>query len=385
MPRNTMNADGNTPRHSPGPGLYVHIPFCKTKCPYCAFYSVESLSLIPRWLDAFEKEVIQSQHRFGTFDTLYLGGGTPSVLNMRDLERINEALACHFTFAADTEITIEINPGDLTEDKARGLKSLGFNRVNLGVQSLDDRELAFLGRRHTAGEAERALRNLRYAGFENIGIDLMYGIPGQSLKAWVETLTQALGFQPEHISCYQLTLEKGTVFWKMRGQGLFRSLGQEQEREFFLATSSFLEDAGYIQYEISNFARDPALGSRHNRKYWFHVPYLGLGPSAHSFGEGARWWNLRSVIEYCEALERGDLPVAGSERLTEEQIRLEAVSLGLRTDHGVELTHITGGPETEHTLRTLQDAGLIQVSNGRLKATREGFLVADRLPLCFFP
>jgi oxygen-independent coproporphyrinogen-3 oxidase len=346
---------------------------------------VESLSLIPRWLDAFEKEVIQSRHRFGTFDTLYLGGGTPSVLNIRDLERINEVLASNFSLAADTEITIEVNPGDLTKDKARGLKSLGFNRVNLGVQSLDDRELAFLGRRHTAGEAEKALRNLRYAGFENIGIDLMYGIPGQSLKAWVETLTQALGFQPEHISCYQLTLEKGTAFWKMREQGLFRALGQEQEREFFLATSSFLEDAGYIQYEISNFARDPALGSRHNRKYWFHIPYLGLGPSAHSFGEGTRWWNLRTVIEYCAALERGYLPVAGRERLTKEQIRLEAVSLGLRTNHGVELTHITGGPKAEHTLRTLQDAGLIQVSNGRLKATRQGFLVADRLPLCFFP
>jgi len=375
----------NTPRNSRGPGLYVHIPFCKTKCPYCAFYSVESLSLIPRWLDAFEKEVIQSQHRFGTFDTLYLGGGTPSVLTMSDLERINEVLACHFTFAADTEITIEVNPGDLTEDKARGLKSLGFNRVNLGVQSFNDAELTFLGRRHTAGEAERALRDLRCAGFENIGIDLMYGIPGQSLKVWVDTLTRALGFQPEHISCYQLTLEKGTAFWKMREQRVFRALGQEREREFFLATSSFLEDAGYIQYEISNFARDPALGSRHNRKYWFHVPYLGLGPSAHSFGEGTRWWNLRSVIEYCEALERGDLPVAGRERLTEEQIRLEAVSLGLRTNHGVELTNITAGPEAEHALRTLQDAGLIRVSNGRLKATREGFLVADRLPLCFFP
>jgi len=162
-------------------------------------------------------------------------------------------------------------------------------------------------------------------------------------------------------------------------------LGQEREREFFLMSSSFLEDAGYIHYEISNFAREPAFVSRHNRKYWFHIPYLGLGPSAHSFCESTRWWNLRSVKKYCEVLERGDLPVAGRERLTEEQIRLEAVSLGLRTNQGVELTDITGGPETEHTLRTLQDAGLIQVSNGRLKATREGFLVADRLPLCFFP
>ena len=385
MPANTTRAKANTPHHSRGPGLYVHIPFCKTKCPYCAFYSVESLSLIPRWLDAFEKEVVHSQHGFGSFDTLYLGGGTPSVLTMRDLERVIQGLSCHFTFAADTEITIEGNPGDLTKDKAHGLRSLGFNRVNLGVQSFNDGELAFLGRRHTAGEAERALRHLRCAGFENIGVDLMYGLPEQSPETWVNTLTRTLTFQPEHISCYQLTFERGTAFWKKKEQGIFRALSQEREREFFLMSSSFLEDAGYIHYEISNFAREPAFASRHNRKYWFHIPYLGLGPSAHSFCESTRWWNLRSVKKYCEVLERGDLPVAGRERLTEEQIRLEAVSLGLRTSQGVELTHITGNSEAEHAIRTLQDAGLIRVTNGRLIATREGFLVADRLPLCFFP
>jgi oxygen-independent coproporphyrinogen-3 oxidase len=241
-----------------------------------------------------------------------------------------------------------------------------------------------LGRRHTAGEAEKALGYLRCAGFKNIGIDLVYGLPGQSLEAWVETLQRAVAFQPEHISCYQLTFEKGTAFWKMRARGTLRGLGEEREREFFLTGSRFLEDKGYIHYEISNFSRGPAFGSRHNWKYWLHVPYLGLGPAAHSFSDNTRWWNLRSVKKYCEVLESGELPIAGCERLTEEQIRLEKLSLGLRTTQGVALTHIIGDASAEHALRNLQEAGLIRATKGRLKATREGFLVADRLPLCFF-
>lgn len=365
------------------PGLYVHIPFCRSKCPYCGFYSIASTSLVPAWLLALEREAAFYGDLFEGFDTLYLGGGTPSVLELSVLQRVMEILFDRFRFATDSEITLEANPQDLSPDKIRGIRQLGFNRISVGVQSFDDRTLALLGRGHTVRQAEQALADLFYAGFENVGMDLIYGVKGQGLKDWVATLRHALTFQPGHLSCYQLSLEPKTPFARLRNQGLIRPLEEKQEKDFFLATSRLLEASGYIHYEISNFAKTEAYLSRHNRKYWNHTPYLGLGPSAHSFFEGIRWWNFRSVRKYAEDLKEGKMPIEGYELLTAKQLRLELLALGLRTRYGVNVEEVDQDPQTHRTLSMLEKSGFLTLQNGRASPTRKGFLVADALPLYF--
>ena len=364
------------------PGLYIHTPFCTTKCPYCGFYSIASTSLIPRWLEALKKEVVYYKDRFTCFDSLYLGGGTPTRLSARDLEKIMQHLYKHFDFAADTEITIEANPKDLTPEKVCRLKTMGFNRVNVGIQSFNAKALLFLGRTHTGAEAESALRILRSGGFDNVGVDLIYGYEGQSLKGWINTLSRTLSFEPEHISCYQLSFEKKTPFWRMREQGGIRPIGEEKERSFFLTTSRFLKEKGYIHYEVSNFAREKTYYSRHNTKYWHHTPYLGLGPSAHSFQNRTRWWNFRSIRQYCEALERHTAPVEGYEDLTNDQLRLESIALGLRTRDGFAIKGTDLDSQSVHMLSVLQGSGFLNIKKDRIVPTPKGFLVADHLPLC---
>jgi oxygen-independent coproporphyrinogen-3 oxidase len=363
------------------PGLYIHIPFCRTKCPYCGFFSVASTSLSPRWLDAVKKEMVLYKDRFGPFDSLYVGGGTPTVLTLSDLETIVQHVHDHFHVTADAEITIEANPGDLSRKKIEGIRLLGFNRINVGVQSFDNGALRFLGRRHSAEEAEGALQMLRSCGFENVGIDLMYGLQGQTLAGWIKTLQKALTFQPEHISCYQLTFEERTPFQRMMEKGDIECLDESEAQAFFLLTSGLLEERGYIHYEISNFARGTANLSRHNTKYWDHSPYLGLGPSAHSFQDIRRWWNFRSILRYCKALEAGKSPMEDYENLTDEQIRLESIALGLRTETGIKRAEIPDNPQTKEALKDLQDSGFLMVKGNRIMPTKKGFLVADHLPL----
>jgi len=367
------------------PGLYLHIPFCRTKCPYCGFFSVPSARIIPRWLNALEKEIIHYSDRFHTFDSLYLGGGTPTVLPMDAIERIMGLLRSHLSISNDLETTIEANPQDLCQENTSALKELGFNRVNVGVQSFDDSVLRFLGREHSADEAEAAIENLRSAGIGNIGIDLIYGIPYQPLDAWKKTAKHAIALRPEHVSCYHLTFEKGTLFEKKRQKGEIDPIDEEMERVFFLETSRLLEENGYLHYEISNFARENRYRSWHNMKYWNHVPYLGLGPSAHSFQGSRRWWNFRSVRKYCEVLEQGRAPVEGHEDLTDEQLTLEMIALGLRTITGVELGAVSHAPEQKEALSMLEDGGFLMIKNGMAIPTKKGFLVADRLPLYFMP
>ena len=366
------------------PGLYIHIPFCRSKCPYCAFYSLASNSLISQWLNSLKKEIVYYKDQFECFDTLYIGGGTPTFLDAWALEIIMKHILNNFHFAPDTEITIEANPCDLTREKINVLKELGFNRISLGIQSFNDRELLFLGRRHTAKEAETALTLLRSCGFKNISMDLIYGFEGQSLKEWTKTLNHALSFQPEHLSCYQLTFEKQTIFEKMKDKGLIRPINEKEERTFFSATSQFLESHDYIHYEISSFARGKAYYSRHNNKYWHHIPYLGLGPSAHSFQESTRWWNVRSIRRYCELLEGGRAPIEGYENLTEDQLRLESISLGSRTKEGFDLKEIPYNRSSKDMLMRLQTSGLVYIKNNKVIPTKKGFLVADHLACCFF-
>ncbi len=362
-------------------GLYIHVPFCRGKCPYCDFASVSDLSLIPAWLAALAREMRLYRDFAPLFDTLYLGGGTPSLLAEEQLGALWESLQRHFTFSPDAEITLEANPDDLTPATLKNYQKLGINRLSLGVQSFDDRDLTFLGRRHQAFQAVQGISWAREAGFADVGLDLIYGLPGQTLEAWQGNLETALGFRPEHLSCYQLTLEAGTPMARWQAEGRFLTLSEEEEREFFLFTSAFLEEHGYLHYEISNFARGPENRSRQNRKYWSHSPYLGLGPGAHSFRDDQRWWNHRAVDHYCQVLSTEQAPVAGREVLTPEQRRLEALYLGVRTKEGVALEVLGDSRHREAVLREVTAAGLMEVCQDRLVPTREGFVVADRLTI----
>jgi len=363
-------------------GLYIHVPFCRGKCPYCDFASDTDLALIPDWLLALDREMMFYRDFAPRFDTLYFGGGTPSLLTPAQLAGLLKRLQEHFEFAPDTEITLEANPDDLTPQVLNRYRELGINRLSLGVQSFDDRELNFLGRRHDSSQALQALGWSRAAGFDHLGVDLMYGLPGQTLQVWQKNLELALSFQPEHLSCYQLTVEEGTPLAQRQAEGYLQSLPEERARTFFLFTSRFLEDRGYLHYEISNFARGTGKKSRHNCKYWDHTPYLGLGPAAHSYQDGRRWWNHDSLEEYCQALDARVAPVAGQEVLTGAEQRREALFLGLRTREGVHLD-LVNDARHEPALQKALQRGLGEVRGGRFVLTREGMVVADRLALRF--
>jgi len=369
------------------PGLYIHIPFCLSKCPYCDFYSSTSLSAFPRFLDALFQEMAMYRNHFNSFDTVYLGGGTPSLLRPQPLESILARARENFDLTGDTEITIETNPADLSQSSLESIRETGINRVNIGVQSFDQEVLRFLGRRHSVRQAILAIEASKKAGFHNIGLDLIYGVPGQTINSWINTLAQAVAFAPEHLSCYQLTLEATTPLGKRHQAGEFSIPGEELQCEFFMKTSQFLEESGYIHYEVSNFARETTLASRHNQKYWDHSPYLGLGPAAHSFQNNRRWWNHRSVNQYIAAINARNLPVEETEILTWEQLRLEALYLGLRTKKGVHFEDFKNRYqydlfiEKEKMLGILQEEGFIHIQDGRLCPTPAGFAVADGLSL----
>lgn len=368
------------------PGLYLHIPFCLSKCPYCGFYSLPDLASLPAFLTALEGEIRLSRRDGETFDTLYIGGGTPSVLSAAQLQAILSALGGAFALAPGAEITIEANPADITAEWLGALRDAGVNRINLGVQSLDDRLLAFLGRRHDRKRALAALEAVQAAGFARVGIDLLYGIPGQPLAAWMKTLGEAVALGPGHLSCYQLTVEPGTPLAGRFRRGALSLPGEGLQARFFLATAALLAEAGYHHYEVSNFAL-PGQESRHNRKYWNHTPYLGLGPSAHAFSGRERRWNHRSLASYLGDLAAGRLPIEASERLSDEQLRLEALFLGLRTRRGI---HLEGfrrrygqdlAAEKGAMLAQLQREGLVEIVAGFLRPTRAGLAVADSLAL----
>jgi oxygen-independent coproporphyrinogen-3 oxidase len=388
--------------HPTSSGLYIHIPFCQTKCPYCDFFSTTTTDQIGAFLSALDTEARLYREEFPAFDSLFLGGGTPSWLGESQLAGLMKNLRRHFTFAAGSEITLEANPDDISAEKLQLFRDLGINRLSLGVQSFDEGELRFLGRRHTARQTKAAIDLIRAAGFTNLGLDLMYGLPGQTIATWRTTLETALSFAPEHLSCYQLTIMAGetpaphetpalrTPMARRVARGELRLPDEETQREFFLLTANVLTARGYLHYEVANFARQgPQAGGlcsfvcRHNLKYWTRTPCLGLGPGAHSFDGRRRWWNFSSVENYCASLKAGQPPVAEAETLTPEQIRLETLALGFRTREGVSLATIREQPGAEARLAALIQAGLVRVDRDRVIATASGLVVADRLPLEF--
>lgn len=369
------------------PGLYIHIPFCLSKCAYCDFYSETALQEIDCYLEALRREMALYSGRFSEFDTVYIGGGTPSLLSLDTFDEIFDGIAESFTIAESAEITVETNPGDVTEKLCGKLKEKGVTRITIGVQSFDDDVLSFLGRRHNAGEGRRALAVAREAEFQSVCADLIFGVPGQGREDWRETLSEMVSHAPEHLSCYQLTIEPGTPLDARLCHGDFVPVDDDMVTTLFFDTSSFLRQQGYEHYEVSNFARSDGHRSRHNQKYWRHVPYLGLGPSAHSLQGISRWSNHRSLTEYCRACTEGRFPVSDREELTPEQYCLEAFSLGLRTSDGIDcdaMTELCGVNFIENkrfVIEALSQEGLL-VTDGRcLRPTVRGLAVADSLAL----
>jgi oxygen-independent coproporphyrinogen-3 oxidase len=366
-------------------GLYIHIPFCRSKCSYCSFYSTPDRSLVPEFTDALIREIKTRPGGLGEFDTVYFGGGTPTVLGLGPIKEIVKAIHENFEVIADNEWTIEANPTGLDPAFLSELRALGFNRINIGVQSFNDGILRFLGRLHDSGRARQAVNDARSAGFQNIGLDLIYGVPGQDMSCWMESLTEAAALSPEHLSCYQLSIEPETPLGKLLSEGKISLPGEDLQYDFFMQTSGFLESSGYVHYEISNYSRGPELAARHNSKYWEHTPYLGLGPSAHSFSGTRRWWNISDVRKYTDLLNCGESPVEGSEEIGAAEICLEMLGLGLRTRKGLSLKDLEaarGRPldkKDYEFLDVFRNEGYFDVEGGFLRPTLKGMAVADRL------
>jgi oxygen-independent coproporphyrinogen-3 oxidase len=374
-------------------GIYIHIPFCVRKCPYCDFYSVTDLALKPMFLKALIAEMDLVSTEGLCFDTLYIGGGTPSVYGYHDIGRIVSTVLQNFNFQADSEITIEVNPGTGSPEQLNGYRKAGINRINIGVQSFSQKNLDFLGRIHTIKEARKALTEAQRAGIIDIGLDLIYGLPDQSNLDWLADLQQAIEYEPNHISCYMLTYEKGTPLHSSREDGRIQPLAEDKVRTLFETTIDFLEDHKYFQYEISNFARIGNDGkpniSRHNLKYWTLTPYIGLGPSAHSFIETRRYWNVSNVDSYINAIESGQLPVDDKEVLTQDQQMIEAIYLGLRMTAGIDLAGFRAKfgidfiKTFKEVIADLAERNYIAVENSRCALTRQGRVYLDSITTMF--
>jgi len=375
-------------------GLYIHVPFCLRKCPYCDFFSTTDLSLRHNFVRALLQEMKMTRNHGLHFDTLYIGGGTPSILSVRAVDQILETAHMAFGILDGAEITLEANPGTVDLRRLKRYRLSGINRINIGVQSFQEENLRFLGRIHSQQDARRAIRESGKSGIENIGLDVIYGIPGQSKKSWIDDLKQAVAFEPNHLSCYMLTFEPGTPLEKDRQMGRVSPADESHTAELFETTVAFLENAGYAQYEISNFARSfsnrsKINRSRHNQKYWSLIPYIGLGPSAHSFLEPVRWWNHRSVRKYIDELSEGRLPIDEKEQLKDSQRIIEAIYLGLRKTEGIDVNHFdTKFGVRFHdlfgkTVSDLTERGLMEADQYRCALSGKGMLLLDSIAAAF--
>jgi oxygen-independent coproporphyrinogen-3 oxidase len=375
-------------------GLYVHIPFCLKKCRYCDFYSTTNLSQTSRFLAALRKEMQLSRQIPLVFDTLYVGGGTPSMLAPIAIKKLIEWARLYFRFTADSEITLEVNPGTVTRERLEAYRDFGVNRLSIGVQSFDDANLQFLGRAHRAEDARLCVEWARGAGFDNLGLDLMFGIPGQDRSNWLSDLRAAVHFEPEHLACYMLTCETGTPLEKDVKSGRVRLAAEGKVLNLFDTAIDYLIHRNYIHYEVSNFARmagaDGRLRtSRHNLKYWSFAPYLGLGPSAHSFLESQRYWNHRRLSAYMRKIEAGKPAAAQTERLTREQMIIEAIYLGLRTTEGIDLGVFNEKFDIDFitffgsTIDQLEIRGMIRMSENHCALTRKGLFFIDSIAAMF--
>ena len=367
--------------------IYVHIPFCARICPYCAFYKdLLDRSQTSRFCEALlhELELHESRRRTGDRrsllrpSTIYFGGGTPTALNIAQLEQLLRGFHERLDLSQLIEWTTEANPGSVSARKAAVLKKFGVNRISLGVQSWDEELLKLLGREHNAQQAEESFRILRDAGFTNINIDLMFGLPGQIPGQWRASLERTIALQPEHISTYCLTYEEDTEFFLRHVQGEFRQ-DADADAGFFEMTMAILEDAGYRHYEISNYARR-SFESVHNRAYWLGEDYLGIGPSAVSTIGMQRWQNVCDYRAYIERVLLGQSPRESTENLTHEMKRTERIALGLRTRDGIVVSELKDFAQKIDELITLK---LLRKFHGNFVLTRRGKTLADSIAEAF--
>ena len=365
-------------------GIYIHIPFCLSKCRYCGFNSVplESAAALEAYCHALVEEIRAWSPATPALSTLYFGGGTPSILSPAQVRTILDAIAARTTFGPDSELTIEANPETLDAAKLSALRDLGCNRLSIGVQSFDDGLLRLMGRPHDARQAVLAFEGARHAGFDNIGVDLIFGLPGQTQRQWQGDLEAALRLQPEHVSLYSLTYEGNSEFTRRKAQGTLTPCDEDAEAGMYLAAIERMTNTGYVHYEVSNFAR-PGRESRHNLNYWRCGDYRGFGAGAHSHAAGRRWGNEADPMTYIRKIGAGTDPVTFEEQLNREQQMFEAVFLGLRMVHGIavhEFTQQWDCPPLDYLPRVwdgLKGRGLIDISGSNIKLTAKGLLLAD--------
>lgn len=362
-------------------GLYVHIPFCASRCVYCGFYSTTSLSLRQRYVDALCREM-----RMLTFkpkiSTIYLGGGTPSQLTHEELNQLFTYIYNVYDVAPDAEVTMECNPDDIHAGMFNGLP---VNRVSMGAQTFSDARLRFLRRRHTAKEVDRAVDTLRHDGIGNISIDLMFGFPDETLDDWKRDVAHAISLRPEHVSAYGLMFEEGTPLYRMLEEGKVKEIDEELSLRMYRELVDMLGAAGYEHYEISNFARFNGervskWRSRHNSSYWHDIPYIGIGAGAHSYYQATRHWNPDNIIMYMDAIEHGRLPYE-EEKIDSDTHYDDIVMTALRTREGICLDRL----DSSHrafllaNAKAFVDSGLLALENGHLRLTREGINVSNRI------
>ena len=366
-------------------GLYIHIPFCKQKCAYCDFYSLAgSESRMDTYTDALCADLTEQSQYVGSYrvDTVYFGGGTPSYLGEKRLVRILKTILKKYTVEKDAEITLEANPDSATDWKAlRALRRAGFNRISLGMQSACDEELRDIGRIHTAAQTRQAVENCRKAGFENLSLDLIYGLPRQTMERWQENLAAAVALQPEHLSCYGLKVEEGTPLFARKDSACLPD--DEAQADFYLYTVEYLRAAGYAQYEISNFAR-PGKESRHNLKYWQLGEYMGFGPGAHSDLGGVRYAYDRSLDAYIRGVTAHAPIFSEQDRIPPADRDTEWVMLGLRTVSGLDPREFERRFRRRFAcflpfLNQCAQAGYALEEEGRWHLTPKGFLLSNQI------
>lgn len=372
------------------PGIYIHIPFCNSKCIYCDFYSVTNQSLRPSFIEALFKEIdlIKSEVNHLTFDTIYFGGGTPSLLSYDEFARIFEKLFQCLTIENNSEISIEANPGTLNNNSLTAFRNLPINRISLGVQSFFDDDLQFLTRIHTAEDARNSIKEIQDAGFENISIDMIFGLPSQSLAEWIQNLEIAVSLNIKHISAYSLTYEKNTQLEYLLENGKIKKMKNELESEIYLKTLDFLEEAGFRQYEVSNFAKE-GYRCRHNLNYWKCGEYIGLGPSAASYLDNYRFVNVRNLEVYVKEILSGKSTCEKKEYIDNKKALYEFIFLGLRSE-GIDCIKFRDKfgydflNEYGKSLSVLFSGGFASKDENVIKLTPEGYAICDEIVSTIF-
>ena len=365
-------------------GIYIHVPFCAKRCAYCDFYTQTNHNLINEYVDAVCKEIeLRKDYLHNEpIKTIYFGGGTPSQLSPEQIEKIMAQLGRFYDLSACEEVTLEANPDDLTDEfLSRLLALVPINRISMGVQSFNDDDLRFLNRRHSAQQAKEAVALCRKHGITNISIDLIYGLPDQTIEKWERNIQEAIALGTPHLSAYHLIYEEGTPLYKLWEKGKVKQADEELSVEMFKMLIDELEKAGIEQYEISNFAKDGAY-SKHNTSYWQATPYLGLGPSAHSFDGTNREWNVASIKQYVESIQANTVNREIEELDTRTRYN-DYILTGLRTKWGIELNFIASNFGADYLSYCLEQAepflkeGLLVRDNNTVKLSREGIFISD--------